>query len=131
MKIFCENLCILHPIFYPCFSVIYGRGVFSLLFLHPQSGNSLIPAAGKCTLKIEYSIGNEPSCNPRLRVRHDPDMGEREHTYGNTGWHPAGKTRRRGRLPTRDSPSVITTVAGHPVKGRISKLRGQTPSVDS
>ena len=128
MKIFCENLCILHPIFYPCFSMIYRRTFF---FDHPQSGNSLIPAAGKCTLKIEYSIGNEPSCNPGQRVRHDPAKGEREHAYGKTGWQPAGKTRQRGILPTRDSPSVITTVAGHPVKGRISKLRGATPSVDS
>ena len=29
-------------------------------------------------------------------------------------------------LPTRDSPSVITTVAGNPVKGRISKLRAKS-----
>ena len=61
----------------PYFSVLYG-GV--LPFLHPQGGNSLIPAAGKCTLKSKYSIDNEPSCNPCQGVRHDPIKGERVNT---------------------------------------------------
>ena len=72
-----KNIVVFDPIFYPRFSVNNGRA-FS--FLHPQGGNSLIPAAGQRTLKTEYSIGNEPSCNPSQRVRHDPFQGEREHT---------------------------------------------------
>lgn len=44
-------------------------------------------------------------------------------SFGKTGQFPAGDDSREQILPTRDSPSVITTVAGNPVKGRISKLR--------
>ena len=36
---------------------------------------------------------------------------------------PGGRDSRGQLLPIRDRPSVITTVADHPMKGRISKLR--------
>ena len=44
-------------------------------------------------------------------------------SLGKAGWLPAGDDSREEILPTSQSPSVITTVAGHGVKGRISKLR--------
>jgi len=39
------------------------------------------------------------------------------------GSFPVGDDSRGQLLPIRDRPSVITTVADHPMKGRISKLR--------
>ena len=44
-------------------------------------------------------------------------------SFGKAGSFPVGDDSRGQLLPIRDRPSVITTVADHPMKGRISKLR--------
>lgn len=50
-------------------------------------------------------------------------VGASNASFGKAGSFPVGDDSRGQLLPIRDRPSVITTVADHPMKGRISKLR--------
>ena len=67
----------------------------------------------------KLSVIAEPKDAPR------PPVWERASnaSFGKAGSFPVGDDSRGQLLPIRDRPSVITTVADHPMKGRISKLR--------
>ena len=67
----------------------------------------------------KLSVIAEPKDAPR------PPAWERASnaSFGKAGAFPVGDDSRGQLLPIRDRPSVITTVADHPMKGRISKLR--------
>ena len=47
------------------------------------------------------------------------------------GDQPSSEDSGKGILPTRDSPSVITTVTGNPVKGSVSESEAEASAVET
>lgn len=71
--------------------------------------------------RIAFS-GNKPSVIAKPKDAPRPPAWERASnaSFGKAGSFPVGDDSRGQLLPIRDRLSVITTVADHPMKGRIS-----------
>ena len=97
----------------------------SNIYSRSRNPNSLTPAARfSFDNRIVFS-GNKLSVIAELKDAPRPPAWERASnaSFGKAGSFPVGDDSRGQLLPIRDRPSVITTVADHPMKGRISKLR--------